>query len=112
LEAKKPFFFGKRFALCNANKFVAIKLTEVFRNGKLKVLRFVTGKGAGVSVPDTKNNTAVHFAVDIIKLLLGKRKSIRLADRNGENPQPISAEFGILEARNFFTKEFFNQANK
>ena len=57
LEAKKPFFFERCFALCNDNKFVAFKLTEVFRIGKLKVLRFVTEKGADISVPDTKNNT-------------------------------------------------------
>ena len=86
----------------NANKFCAIQLTAVFRIGKLKGLRFLTGKGADVSVCDTKNNSAVHFVVDIIKLLLGKRKSIKLADRNDENPQSISAEFGNLEGRIFF----------
>ena len=85
----------------NANKFCAIQLTAVFRIGKLKGLRFLTGKGADVSVCDTKNNSAVHFVVDIIKLLLGKRKSIKLADRN-ENLQSISAEFGNLEGRIFF----------
>jgi hypothetical protein len=68
LEAKKPPFFGRCFALCNANKFCAIQLTAVFRNGKLKDLCFLAGKGADISVCDRKNNSAVHFAVDIIKL--------------------------------------------
>jgi hypothetical protein len=61
----------------------------------------VTGKVAGVSVRDTRNNSVIHFDVDIIKLLLSKRTAIKLADRIDEIPQPISAEFGNLERRNF-----------
>jgi len=68
----------------------------------LKDLYFLAGKGTDVSVCDTKNNSAVHFAVDIIKLLRGKRRSIKLADRNDEYLQQISAEFGNLEERIFF----------
>jgi hypothetical protein len=44
--------------------------------------RFLTGKGADISVRDTKNNSVIHFAVDIIKLLLSKRTAIELAERN------------------------------
>jgi hypothetical protein len=38
-----------------------IKLTVAFRNGKLEDLRFLIEKGVGISVRDTKNNSAVHF---------------------------------------------------
>ena len=82
--------------------FVAFNWLRFFQIGKIKFLRFLTGKGADISVCDKKNNSAVHFAVDIIKLLLGKRRPIKLADRNDENPQPISGEFANLEERNFF----------
>jgi len=46
------------------------------RNGTLEDPRFLTDKGADVSVRDTTINSAVHFravayTVDIIKLLLG-----------------------------------------
>jgi len=68
----KEAFFGRRFAFCNANKFCAIQLPAVFRIGKLKALRSLTGKGADIFVCDTKNNSALHFAIDIIKLLLVK----------------------------------------
>ena len=105
MEAKNPLFFRRCFALCNANKFCDIQLTAVFRNGKLKDLCFLTGKSTDVSVCERQNNSAVHFAVDIIKLLLGKRRSIKLADRNDENLQQISAEFGNLEERILFTEE-------
>ena len=54
--------------------------------------------------------TPVHFAavaysVDIIRLLLGKRRYVKLTNINDENPQHISAEFDNLEARTFFNKE-------
>jgi len=49
----------------------------------LEVLRFFKEKGDDVSVRDTTNNSAVHFpavsySVDIVKLLLGKRTSVKL----------------------------------
>jgi hypothetical protein len=52
-------------------------LTVAFSNDKLEGLRFLTEKGADVSVRYTKHNSTVHFpavsySVDIIKLLLGK----------------------------------------
>jgi len=60
-------------------------------NGKLKYLRFLTEKGADVSVRDTKINSYVHFpsvanSVDIIRLLLGKRKYVKLTNIDVENP--------------------------
>jgi ankyrin repeat protein len=70
----------------------------------LEVLRFFTEKGADVSVRDTTNNSVVHFpavsySVDIVKLLLGTRTSVKLTNLNVENPQHISAGCGNLEAR-------------
>ena len=78
-----------------------------FRNCKLEELRFLTG--AVVSVRDTKNNSAVHFpvvpySVDIIKSLLGKRSSVKLTNRDDENPQHFSVEFGNLYARKAFVE--------
>jgi hypothetical protein len=70
----------------------------VLRIGKLK---YLTGKGAVISLLRQKYNTASHFAVDIIKSLMSKSTAIKLADRDDENPQHISAEFGNLEARNY-----------
>jgi hypothetical protein len=49
-------FPGRRAALSNANKFCDIQLAVAFRNNKLKDLRFPTGKGADVSVRDTKTS--------------------------------------------------------
>ena len=69
-------FLKIRASLNNANKFYYYLLTVVSRNCKLKGLRFLTERGANISVCYTKNNTAVHFVVvpytvNIIKLLLG-----------------------------------------
>ena len=69
-------FLKIRASLNNANKFYYYLLTVVSRNCKLKDLRFLTERGADISVCYTKNNTAVHFVVvpytvNIIKLLLG-----------------------------------------
>jgi len=82
-------------------------LTMAFRNCKLEDLHSFTEKGADVSVRDTKKNSAVHFpavaySVDIIRLLLGKRMSVRLTDRDDENPLHISVDFGHLETRKVF----------
>ena len=75
-----------------------------FRNCNLEVLRFFKEKGDDVSVRDTTNNSAVHFpavsySVDIVKLLLGKRTSVKLTNLYDENPQHISVGCGNLEAR-------------
>jgi len=77
------------------------------RNCKFEVLRLFTEKGADVSVRDITNNSAVYFlvvsySVDIIKLLLGKRTSVKLTKIDDKYPQHISAEFGNLEARKAF----------
>lgn len=74
---------------------------------QLGKLRFFTEKDADVSVPDTKNNSDVHFAavsysVDIVKLLLGKRTSVKFTNKDDENPQHISAKSGNLGARKSF----------
>jgi len=74
-----------------------------------------TQKGADVFVRDVKHNSAVHFpavsysvdiivaySVDIIKLLLGKRTSVKLTKVDDKNPQHISTRCGNLEARNLF----------
>jgi ankyrin repeat protein len=79
-------------------------LTMAFRNSKVENLNFFTEKGVDVSVRDTTNNSTVHFpalaySVDIIRLLLGRRVSVRLTDRDDENPLPISVDFGHLETR-------------
>ena len=65
-------------------------LTMAFRNGKVEDLHFFTEKGADVSVRDTTNNSTVHFhalvySADIIRLLLAKRTSGKLTDRDDEN---------------------------
>jgi len=106
MEAMKA-FFEIFVALENANKFFFMLLTMAFWNDKLEGLRFLTEKGADVSVRYTKHNSAVHFlavsySVDIIKLLLGKSTAVKLTDRDDEYPQHISAEFGNLEARKLF----------
>ena len=77
-----------------------------FRICKLEDLCFLTG--SDFSIRDIKNNTPVHFpvlqcSVDIIKLLLGKRPSVKLTNRDDENPQHISVEFGNLEAMKYFS---------
>ena len=80
-----------------------------FRNCNLEVLRFFKEKGDDVSVRDTTNNSAVHFpavsySVDIVKLLLGKRTSVKLTSLDYENPQHISVGCGNLEARKIFVQ--------
>ena len=67
----------------------------------------MTSQKTFVSGPVTKDNAAVHFppvpySVDIIKLLLGKRTSVKLTKREDENPQHVSAEFDNLGARKSF----------
>jgi len=81
-----------------------------FRNSKLEDLRSFTEEGADVSVHDTTNNSAVHFpavaySVDITKLLLGKRTSVKLTSLYDENPQHISVGCGNLEARKILSKD-------
>jgi len=103
LEATKP-LFEIRAAWNNANKFCATPLKVAFRNSKLEDLRSFTEKGSLVPVHDTTNNSAVQFpavaySVDIIKLLLGKRMSVKLTNLYDENPQHISVGCGNLEAR-------------
>ena len=83
-----------------------IQLTLALRNGKVEDLHSFTEKGADVSVRDTTNNSTVHFpavpySVDIIRLLLGRRMSVRLTDRDDEN-RLILVDFGNLEARKVF----------
>ena len=72
----KLFFFRNSCSFNSANKFCYSLLTVASRNGTLEVLRFLTEKGADVSVRDVTTNSAVHFHavpynVDIIKLQWG-----------------------------------------
>jgi hypothetical protein len=88
-------------------------LNFAFRNFQLEDLRYLTEKGADDFVRYTKNNSVVHFpavpySVDIIKLLLGKRTSVKLTKIYDKNPHHILAEFGNLETRkDFFILYFF-----
>jgi len=43
---------------------------------QIKDRRLLTRKVADVSVRETKNNSVIHFAVDILKLLLSKRTAL------------------------------------
>jgi len=102
-----------------ANIICATLLKVGFRNCKLEDLRFFTEKGADVSVRDITNNSAVHFpavsySVDIVKLLLGTRTSVKLTSLDYENPRHISVGCGNLEGRKTFVQRrtALNKAKK
>jgi hypothetical protein len=84
---KQRSLFLEIHAACNnANKLCD---TLAFRNCKLEDLSFRTQLGADVSVRDTKNNTAVHFTavvynINNIRLLVGKRASVKLINIHDE----------------------------
>ena len=44
------------------------------------------------------------YSVDFVKLLLGKRTSVKLTNLNYENPQHISTGCGNLEGRKSFVE--------
>ena len=54
-------------------------------NGKLELVRYLTQIGADINIPNAANDNALHLAarwgrVDIIKLLLDKRKFYYLVE--------------------------------
>jgi len=70
-------------------------------NGKLEILRYLTGIGSDINIRDANNNSALHLAaesgsVDIIKFLLDQGISVNLTNRDGCTPINFSAKLGQL----------------
>jgi hypothetical protein len=74
--------------LAKGYDFITLIVSTEFVNLESK-LKIVVSSQEKISVRDTKNNSVIHFAVDIINLLQSKRTAIKDADRNDENPQSI-----------------------